>query len=97
MRRIRFRTAASADMRRISGETRARWGEQQATTYSAGLRNDIKSLREYPLRFQEFECRHKGLHRMNSGSHSVFYLVTDETVEIVRVLHTAMDFNEWLG
>lgn len=93
--RIKFRTAASADMRRVARETRAAWGEAQAAEYSAKLRDDIKSLRDFPLRFPEFEPR-PGLRRMNSGRHAVFYLVFDEQIEIVRVMHVASDFERWL-
>ena len=91
MRRLKFRTAASADMRRLERETRAAWGDAQAAKYSAELRDAIKSLREYPLRFPEFELR-PGLRRMISGRHAVFYLVLDDRIEIVRVLHRRMDF-----
>ncbi|MEQ1688016.1 MAG: type II toxin-antitoxin system RelE/ParE family toxin [Sphingopyxis sp.] len=97
MKRITFRTAASADMRRAARETKARWGHAQAAVYSAGLRDDIKSLREFPLRFPEFEGGRAGLRRMNSGRHAVFYLVGEEMIEIVRVLHTAMDAKGRLG
>ena len=31
------------------------------------------------------------LRSMNSGHHIVFYLVTDQTVEIIRILHERMD------
>lgn len=97
MRRIKFRTAASADMRRIARDTKARWGHEQAATYAANLRGDIKSLRKFSLRFPEFEGARDNLRRMNSGRHAVFYLVTDEAIEIVRVLHAAMDFDERLA
>lgn len=97
MKAIKFRAAASADMRRIARGTRARWGDEQAATYSADLRDAIKSLGEFPLRFPEVEGSHEAVRRMNSGRHSVFYLVGDEQIEIVRVLHTAMDFDERLG
>ncbi len=33
---------------------------------------------------------------MNSGRHAVFYLVGDAQIEIVRVLHAAKDFDDWL-
>jgi toxin ParE1/3/4 len=95
MRRLKFRAAASADMRRIERETREAWGDAQAAKYSAQLRDAIKSLREYPLRFPEFEPR-PGLRRMNSGRHAVFYLVLDDRIEIVRVRHVAGDFERWL-
>lgn len=94
--RIKFRASSSADMRRVSRETKARWGDAQAAAYSAMLRDDIKSLQEFPHRYPEFEGRPR-LHRMNSGKHAVFYLIGEERIEIVRVLHAAMDFDEWLG
>jgi toxin ParE1/3/4 len=95
VKRINFRTAASADMRKVARETRAAWGEAQAYKYSRQLRDDIKSLTEFPLRFPAFESR-PGLRRMNSGRHAVFYLVFDDRIEIVRVIHLASDFDRWL-
>ena len=95
MKRINFRTAASADIRKVAHETRAAWGEAQAYKYSRQLRDDIKSLAEFPLRFPAFESR-PGLRRMNSGRHAVFYLVFDDRIEIVRVMHLARDFERWL-
>lgn len=92
---LKFRTEASADMRRVARETRAVWGDAQAAKYSAELRDDIKSLREFPLRFPEFEPR-PGMRRMNSGRHAVFYLVEEVRIEIVRVLHVGSDFERWL-
>ncbi len=96
MRHLTFRAAASADMRRVARETRARWGEAQAAKYSAQLRDDIKSLRDFPLRFPEFASR-PSLRRMNSGRHAVFYLVLENRIEIVRVLHGANDLEQRLG
>ncbi len=93
--RIHFRTAASADMRRVARETRAAWGEAQAYKYSRQLRDDITSLADFPLRFPEFDSR-PGLRRMNSGRHAVFYLTLDDRIEIVRVVHVARDFEQWL-
>ena len=95
MIRLVFRAAASAGLRRIARETRAAWGEAQAARYSAKLRDDIKSLREFPLRFPEYEPR-PGLRRMNSRRHAVFYLVFEDRVEIVAIIHVAGDFERWL-
>lgn len=82
-------------MRRLERETRAAWGEAQAAKYSTELRNAIKSLLDYPLRFPEFEPR-PGLRRMTSGKHAVFYLVLENRIEIIRVMHLASDFERWL-
>ena len=95
MKQIKFRAAAAVDMRRVAHETRAAWGQTQAAKYSAKLRDDIKSLCEFPLRYPEFEPR-PGLRRMNSGRHAVFYLILNDRIEIIRVIHVASDFERWL-
>lgn len=95
MKRIKFRTAASADMRNVARDTTARWGEAQARAYVARLRDEIKALTEFPERFPQFEPR-AGMRRMNCGRHAVFYLVLAEQIEIIRVLHVASDFERWL-
>lgn len=82
---LKFRAVAVADMRRVAHETRAAWGEAQAALYSSKLRDDIKRLREFPLRFPEYDPR-PGLRRMNSGRHAVFYLALDDWIEIVPVI-----------
>lgn len=92
---LAFRREASADLRRIAKETREAWGKDQAKRYSANLRDAIKSLREFPLRYAEVEER-RPLRRMNCGRHAVFYLVSDERVEVVRVLHVASDVARWV-
>lgn len=81
---------ASADQRRIPAETRRVSGEDQARRYVAGLRDEIKSLLRYPLRYPEF-APPPGLGRTNSWRHAVFYLVAEDRIEIVRVLHVASD------
>lgn len=93
--RLVFRAEAAADLRRIARETRRAWGDDQAKRYVSALRNEIKALREFPLRFPEFEHR-PGLRRMNSRRHAVFYAATADRVEIVRVLHVASDFGRWV-
>jgi len=93
--RLVFRAQASRDLQRIAQETRAAWGDDQAKRYVAKLRADIKSLRDFPMRYPQFEPQ-PILRRMNSGRHAVFYKVGEEQVEVVRILHTARDLKEWV-
>ncbi|MCJ2185332.1 type II toxin-antitoxin system RelE/ParE family toxin [Novosphingobium beihaiensis] len=95
MRRLIFRTAASEDLRQISRYTKSAWGTDQARKYAAQLRERIKALREFPLRHPRVETR-PGLHRMRCGQHTVIYCVSDDAIEIVRILHIASDFDAWL-
>lgn len=97
MKRLVFRTAAVTDLRSIATSTRHRWGEEQAATYVGELRSRIKSLRIYPLRYPEVGPSRPGLRKMISGHHMVFYLVTENEIEIIRILHGAMDYAARLG
>lgn len=90
-----FRREASEDLRRIAAETRRAWGDEQARHYVGALRNAIKSLRNFPLRYPEFEPR-PGLRRMNSGRHAVFYMALEDRVEVIRVLHVASDLRRFI-
>lgn len=90
MRRLIFRTAASEDLRQIARYTKAAWGADQARKYAAQLRERITALSEFPLRHPQVEARPE-LHRMRCGQHVVFYRVSDDAIEIVRILHIASD------
>lgn len=97
MRRIGFRQIAAAELRAIGTSTKVRWGNEQAAIYVAELRDRIKSLSQFPLRFPEFGSEKPGLRKMTCGHHVVFYMVTGEQIEIVRILHEAMDIDGRLG
>jgi toxin ParE1/3/4 len=91
VKRLIFRIAASADLRAISRSTKARWGDEQAKSYGAALRNSLKSLDHFDQRFPAAETGHRGLRKMRSGHHIIFYLVMEDRIEIVRVLHERVD------
>ena len=91
MRRLIYRTAAATELRRIARYTKREWGEKQARRYAAQLRQRIKALREYPLRFPEIAGR-AGIREMRCGQHLVFYRVSDEVIEIVNIVHVARDW-----
>ena len=95
MRKLIFRIAASAEMRRIAKYTKAEWGAEQARRYAARMRQRIKSLREFPLRYPEVD-RRPGLREMRCGQHVVFYQVSEDAIEIVQIVHVAADFDAWL-
>ena len=91
MKRLIYRAAATADLRGISRSTKARWGDGQASSYVSAIRNSIKSLAQFERRFAEADMGHRGLSKMRSGHHIVFYRVNGDSIEIVRVLHERMD------
>ncbi|WP_318011694.1 type II toxin-antitoxin system RelE/ParE family toxin [Mesorhizobium sp. CO1-1-8] len=61
-------------------------------TFIQELRRDCLELRTMPERYPLFE-RHRstGIRRRAHGNHLIFYRANAETVEIMHVLHGAMD------
>jgi len=56
--------------------------------------NELRNLREMPCRnllYQEEPWKSRGLRRINIGSYSGFYLVTENTVQIVRIVYGGRD------
>jgi toxin ParE1/3/4 len=96
-KRLVFRTRASTDLRGIARATKARWGDDQAARYVAAIRASITSLTSFDRRFPETDVGHRGLRKLNSGHHMIFYLPTDDSIEIVRILHERMDAGAVLG
>ncbi|MEJ2409902.1 MAG: type II toxin-antitoxin system RelE/ParE family toxin [Novosphingobium sp.] len=79
----------------MSRYTKSAWSPDQARKYAGQLRERIKALREFPLRHPQVEARPE-LRRMRCGLHMVMYCAPDEAIEIVRILHIALDFDTWL-
>jgi toxin ParE1/3/4 len=54
----------------------------------------LKSLREMPCRYpiyQEEPWKSRELRRINIGNYSGFYLVTDKTVQVIRIAYGGRD------
>ena len=88
---VLLRPEAEADIDAIADYTIERLGREQARSYVAALRADVASLSEFPERFPIHEQTGLGLRHMGSGHHLVFYLASENAVEVVRVLHQRSD------
>lgn len=98
--KIRLSEAAENDWRRVLAETLRLFGQKQALTYRELLVDALKSLENGPdnrLSRQRDDIRigFRLLHiarRGRPGRHFIVYRAEqDHTIEIVRILHDAMD------
>ncbi|MER9302117.1 type II toxin-antitoxin system RelE/ParE family toxin [Mesorhizobium sp. M0496] len=91
MKRLVFTNQAEADLEAI-GDHIALESPFRAATFIQELRHDCVELRAMPERYSLFE-RHRssGIRRRVHGNYLIFYRVSAETVEILHVLHGAMD------
>jgi plasmid stabilization system protein ParE len=95
--RVVFSALSRSDLRSITTFIGAD-SPARARTFLAELQSASAALAEQPLRFAlmvGYEAQ--GYRRRPYGPYSIIYLVEDERITVVRVLHAAMDLNAALG
>jgi len=83
---------AQTDLNEIWDYTVDRWGLEQAESYVRQLWERIESLATHPAIGQECSHIRPGYHKIPCGSHVLFYRLTAEGIDVVRILHERMDF-----
>ena len=96
MRAIDRHPRARRDLIEIWFYTFDQWGGEQADHYLRGIDAAIRQLAENPFLGADFGHVRKGIRRHSAGRHRIFYRVNRQTIEIVRVLHASMDFQDHL-
>lgn len=94
MAKFRLTPAAERDLEDIWNYTAKRWSVDQAEKYVGGLIDTIEALGADPLRGREADDIRPGYRRQNAGSHVIFFKPKPGSIEIVRILHQRMDFDE---
>ena len=72
------------------------WGEKQADKYLDDLDAAIKLLAEQPLICRERTELDPPVRIHRAGHHLIVYMVLDDGISIVRVLHESMDVDSHL-
>lgn len=96
MYNIRFTEQADADLLAIYIYTYNTWNEAQAIEYTNGLKDTLDKLSKNPERLgtiDRSEVR-SGYRSCRYQSHLVFYRVSGQFVEVVRILHKRMDVGQ---
>ncbi len=91
MREVILRPDAEVDIEDAADYTIEQWGHEQAQKYVRELRRAIELLATTALRYPIYDNVHPGLRRKRSGMHHIYYLATDERVEVINVVHVQRD------
>lgn len=98
MAELRFTPAALADIESIYDFTLERWGLSQAERYLLQLRDACNDLANGKRRGRDASDIRTGYRKQPCGSHIIFYRYAESSrIEIVRVLHQAMDLETRLS
>ncbi len=87
---------AQADLDAIWNYTEQIWRTARAERYIRQLWQGIEQVAEEPRRGRFCDEIRAGYFKHVVGSHVVFFRLTATSIEIVRVLHGSMDFDQHL-
>ena len=88
--------AALDDLRSIRDYTLETWGPEQEELYLNKLWSRIEFIRSDPSRYRLRDELFPGCRIASEGRHVLLFRVAEGSLEIVRVLHSAMDFKRQL-
>ncbi|MFL0798204.1 MAG: type II toxin-antitoxin system RelE/ParE family toxin [Cellvibrionaceae bacterium] len=83
--------AAKADLKDIYQYGLRQWGQAQSESYLENIKEQFWTLTEQPLISIDRSELLAGARSLPIESHTLFYRVTSNTVEIIRVLHGRQD------
>jgi toxin ParE1/3/4 len=83
--------AAKTDLKDIYQYGLRHWGQAQSNRYLEKLKEHFWSLTAHPLMGVERSELLLGVRSLAIESHTLFYSVTPDTVEIIRILHGRQD------
>lgn len=87
---------ARADLDDIWVYSAQSWGTDQAKDYIRLVQSAIETVAEEPRRGRACDEVRKGYRKYPAGSHVLLYRVLKAEIDIVRILHSRMDFERHL-
>ena len=90
-RKVRLSAEAEDDVRSILQYSLQMWGPSQRDAYQLAFHERLADLATYPLLGQPREEIFPGCRTLSIRRHIAYYLVANEAVLIVRILHERRD------
>ena len=84
--------AAVSDLQSIRDYTLARWGPEQEQRYLDALWRKFEEILADPPRWRSREDLFPGCQIAAEGKHVILFRVQGTVLQVVRLLHGAMDF-----
>ena len=94
--KLELTPAALADLRSIRDYTLERWGSAQEAAYLDRMWEKFEALLADPTRYRFRSDLFPGCQIASEGKHVILFRVNRSTLQVVRVLHSAMDFKRHL-
>ena len=85
--------AAVGDLRSIRNYTLDQWGEEQEKLYLDALWEKLELILTDPGRWRSREDLFPGCQIASHGKHVILFRIQGRVLQIVRILHGAMDYS----
>ena len=89
--------SAIRDLQEISDYTLHTWGAEQEDRYLKGLWAKLAEIQSNPESFRLREDLAKGCRSVRHEKHVIFFSIKGQRLQVIRILHGAMDFNRHLA
>ena len=89
--------AAIFDLQSISSYTLETWGAEQEELYLKSLWQKFMLIQSAPENHRLRDDLAKGCYSARFEKHVIFFAIRGQTLEIIRILHGAMDFRAHLA
>jgi len=95
--KIIFSPSAVRDLQSISDYTLQKWGVEQEGMYLKGLWEKLAAIQASPESFKLREDLAKECRSARHEKHIIFFAIQGQTLQVIRILHGAMDFGRHLS
>ncbi len=89
--KLRWSSKALSDLDGIRDHSLQQWGSRQTADYLRLIRAAITAAARAPLQAAPADHYRPGYRKTIAGAHVILFRVNDGAIEIVRILHAAMD------
>jgi toxin ParE1/3/4 len=89
--------AALSDLQSVRAYTLETWGEDQEEKYLNEMWDRFAEILADPTRRRSRDDLFPGCQLAHQGKHVILFRVKGEVLQIVRVLHSAMDFKRHIS
>ena len=89
--------SAIRDLQEISDYTLHTWGAEQEDRYLKGLWAKLAEIQSNPESLRLREDLAKGCRSVRHEKHVIFFSIKGQRLQVIRILHGAMDFNRHLA
>ena len=96
MLKLKLAKEAKKDIKAIGRYTQKQWGEAQRRVYIRSLYDRFEWLIENPGLGKNRSDIHEGYYSYHEGKHQIFYIIDNEILTVIGVLHENMDFQQHL-